>query len=80
MKETTYYCDVCNKEADVDTILVQVIFETEQTEGRPCEPYFTADLIDMCEDCKEFRLKGNQVYGRGAQGYNVYEFKGERGE
>jgi len=75
MKKEITFCDICKKECQVKTEEVQTIFLTEQTEGRGCKPYFSTFKLDICEDCENRRLKGNAVYGSGAQGYNAFTFK-----
>ena len=75
MKKEITYCDICGKEKTIDTKQIQVIFTTNQTDGYPVDPYFSTEKIDICADCQALRLKGNHIYGSGAQGYNRYEFK-----
>ena len=76
---TTYHCDVCKVITPTqNTLKIQVIFTTEQTEGRPCDPYLTDKNLDLCEMCLKAVLKGNYIFGSGAQGYNAYYFKGEK--
>lgn len=69
------YCDICHKKATTHKTL-QVIFTTEQTEGRSCKPYLSfPEELDLCDDCLGKIMKGNYVFGSGAQGYNDYYFK-----
>lgn len=70
-------CDIrdCNSEDNVKTISMQVIFVTEQNEGRGCKPYFQNAKFEMCQKCLEKALDGNAVYAAGAQGYNEFYFK-----
>jgi hypothetical protein len=75
MKKEITYCDVCEKEAKITTKLVSVIFTTDQTEGRSCQPYLVTDRIDICKDCDKKILDGNFLYAHGAQGHNTYYFK-----
>lgn len=76
---TVIHCDVCNSTKNVkEDIGIQVIFTTEQTEGRSVKPYLTPDLhkLDLCEDCLDTIIEdGKYLYGRGAMGYNKYEFR-----
>ena len=46
-----------------------VIFYTDQTEGRPSDPYISFEKIDICNDCLH---KAIRLTGRGAQGNNTY--------
>lgn len=69
-----YSCDVCCKKAETKKESIQVVFTTEQTEGRQCEPYLSIQKIDICQDCKDRILKGDMLFGAGAQGYNRYVF------
>lgn len=75
MKTEIYYCDVCSKEKDIKSINIDVVFLTDQTEGRYCEPYLSREKIDICEDCMIIVLSGKYIFGTGAQGYNKYSFK-----
>ena len=69
------YCDICNEKATAHKVL-QVIFTTEQTEGRPCKPYLNfPNELDLCDDCLGKIMEGNYVFASGAQGYNDYYFK-----
>lgn len=77
MKKTIekYYCDICGKEiecANLKKITYPVIFHTEQTEGRYCEPYISHQKIEICGECLEQICKLSAV---GAQGYNKYEIR-----
>lgn len=47
---------------------------TEQNEGRPCEPYFVNQKMDLCITCLE---KITVIHAKGAQGYNKYWVKKE---
>lgn len=69
-----YYCDVCGDTANKN-INTTVVFITEQTEGRDCEPYLDNKNIDICTSCLKEILKGKMLFGSGAQGYNSYWFK-----
>jgi hypothetical protein len=75
--KTIMSCDIkdCNSEKEVKTVKIQVIFTTEQTEGRSCAPYLSEERFDMCQECENKLLKGNYIFADGAQGYNTYYFK-----
>jgi hypothetical protein len=76
MKKVTYLCDVdgCENQ-DTETIKIQVLFTTDQTEGRGMPTYLSIHDLDICEHCINKILKGNYLYGSGAQGYNKFWFK-----
>jgi hypothetical protein len=77
MNKTTYTCDIegCGKEAENKGTDLQVIFLTEQNEGRMCEPHLYDVRIDICNDCMKKITSGNYVFAHGAQGANTYFFK-----
>ena len=82
MKIEKIICDVKNcitKKEDVQVIFknidIQVIFETDQTDGITSKPYLENIKLDLCENCKNKILNGNYLYAYGAQGYNTYYFK-----
>lgn len=73
MKRTIekFYCDICGAECQsVKEINYPVIFHTEQTEGRGCNPYISNTKIDVCNICCKKILK---LSATGAQGYNDYK-------
>lgn len=75
IKQVIYNCDICEKEIkeiDVVELGVPILFTTNQTDGYPCEPYYTQEKLDFCKDCAE---KATRIVGIGAQGYNQYHFK-----
>lgn len=73
---TSYYCDVCEKQTTKENeINIQCIFITEQTEGKPVNPYLSNQNIYLCFSCLNEVLKGNYIFARGAMGYNTYYFK-----
>jgi len=76
MKSVIFNCDVCEEEMDEKPSRdIQVIFTTEQTEGRSVKPYLDIIGLDFCNICINHLLEGNYVFGRGAQGHNKYYFK-----
>jgi len=80
-KETIiYYCDVCEAEDPKQKeTKIPVVFNTEQTEGRICEPYLSEATIDICKYClSEILEEGKILNAYGAMGYNKYEFKDTR--
>lgn len=74
MKVEQYFCDIndCKKECKSQQEKLQVIFTTEQTEGRGCNPYLDTATINICDACKEKVLQGMPIFAYGAQGYNTY--------
>jgi len=76
MKKEIFNCDVCGLEGDVIIKKdIQVIFTTDQTEGRSIEPHLSMEKIDICKSCLNKVVQGNYLWGYGAQGYNKYYFK-----
>lgn len=76
MKKEVCTCDIkgCSNQVTLNRSLpIQVIFTTDQTEGRGVKPYLDNVRLDICEDCLE-KLVKNQKYiiASGAQGYNTY--------
>lgn len=68
-------CDTCGAR-EAKRVKTSVVFTTEQTEGRPTEPYIQIHELDVCDDCLEQMVgNGRQIYAHGAQGYNTYYFK-----
>ena len=80
MKEEKIYCDIKNCKNEIPNVKnytkkqLDIIFTTEQTEGRPTKPYLTRENLDLCDNCYEKVLRENYIYGSGAQGYNEYKF------
>lgn len=73
-----YHCDVCRKEmAKKEPMKIQVIFNTDQTEGRPCSPYLDEYRLEICDDCLKKVHKGHYIFASGAMGHNDYYFKKE---
>lgn len=73
---TKYYCDVCKKETNNEEIDIQVIFTTEQNEGRSCYPHLCNEKLNICDDCMEKILfDGNYIFASGGMGINTYVFK-----
>lgn len=94
MRHESYRCDVCK--ATISTAMedinkkdgakksfqhaMQVIFITETCEGYPCKPYFANQSLDLCKGCLDCALGGKYIFAKGAQGYNEYFFKNNKGE
>lgn len=76
MKKELFFCDIkgCGKEATLKNVDMQVVFETEQTEGRIVPKYLSAEKLDLCDRCMKNIISGNYVFGRGAMGSNEYWF------
>lgn len=75
MKTTITKCDICKRTEDVQEKKMDVIFHTEQTEGRGVEPHLSNEKLDICDRCLQIVLNGNYVHGQGAMGYNEYFFR-----
>lgn len=83
MKEIILTCDICHKKNTAKGIIVketaiEVIFTTEQTEGKGIAHYLSKERFDCCNICSKKIIKGNYVFASGAQGYNKFWFKGEK--
>lgn len=75
--KTTYVCDICNSENDYNCERnMQVIFYTEQTEGRSVKPYLSKVDMCVCNECLAVVLEGNYIHAHGAMGCNKYYLKG----
>ena len=77
---TIYICDICKNKLNQNNEIklkfnIQVIFHTEQTEGRNVNPYLSNEKIDICQKCYNKVLEGNYIHGNGAQGCNNYYFR-----
>lgn len=71
-----YICDIanCDNETNNIGIQMQIIFTTEQTEGRNVEPYFSIENLDLCEKCLNITLKERKyIIAHGAMGNNTYD-------
>jgi hypothetical protein len=70
---TKYYCDLCGVVIqDYAEIKYPIIFHTDQTEGRGCEPYISHERIELCGECMKKVLV---LHAWGAQGNNKYEIR-----
>jgi hypothetical protein len=76
MKTETFSCDIkdCKNKAVKIGLTLDVIFHTEQTEGRGTAPHISRVTIDLCQQCYDNVVKGNYIHGAGAMGYNKYWF------
>ena len=72
---TRTICDVCENDKEVCSKNINIIFTTEQTEGRSVEPYLSLNKIDICVKCLAKVISGNMLFGEGAMGHNRYYFK-----
>lgn len=73
MKKLIQYCDVCGRENATEK-KIEVVFTTEQTEGRSVEPYLEIVKIDICSVCVSKKTMGEVLFAYGAQGHNHYQF------
>ena len=78
MKTEVYICDIkeCGRKAIHKDTKLQVIFTTDQTEGRSCSPYLDNVTIDICDECMAKILDGRAIYASGAMGCNEYSIAG----
>jgi hypothetical protein len=75
MRKETYTCDICEKKVENHVEKdIQVIFLTEQNEGRTIKPYMDNVKIDICDACMEKRMGGGSIYATGTMGHNDYHF------
>lgn len=75
MKVEKFYCDIsdCDNEATNIDKQLQIIFVTEQTEGRPIKPNFSIKKIDICNDClNEVLTTSTYIRASGAQGNDKF--------
>lgn len=73
-----FFCDICGKEVgkkDYVSVGLLVKFTTDQTEGRPCKPYFSREDFGLCWDCLD---KTVVVEASGCMGHNHYRWRDER--
>lgn len=70
---TTHKCDICGADAKHLQTKLQVVFTTEQTEGRPTTPHLSVEQLDLCGGCLQRIIDRHPVRGGGAQGHNTYE-------
>lgn len=75
MKKEIITCDVCESEDSIsEDIQMQVVFTTEQNEGRAVKPYFEIKRIDICAVCYNRVLDSKRyMTATGAMGYNDYK-------
>ena len=75
MKKTEHFCDIkdCGRGAVCIQGNIQVLFTTDQTEGRAVPPYLSDEKIDLCADhMTKLLSEGKYIHARGAMGYNEY--------
>lgn len=75
MKIITYTCDIkgCKSNAHEKPYKMQVIFTTETTEGKSCDPYLDFEKIYLCGTCRQRVISERRyIMADGAQGFNNY--------
>ncbi len=77
MTTTVITCDLCKEAlpANSKKVSIQVVFTTEQTEGRSTEPYLCLESIDCCKTCLNRIIDSHPLWASGAQGYNTYTWR-----
>jgi len=77
MTTTIVRCDLCKEElpAQSKKVAVQMVFTTEQTEGRSTTPYLSLESIDCCKKCLDRLIDSHPLHASGAQGYNDYQWR-----
>ena len=78
MKKEIKECDISNREHNADTEIrtytMDVVFTTEQNEGRATSPYIDNVTLELCSACRnEILIKRKMITAVGAMGYNKYE-------
>jgi hypothetical protein len=73
---TKHKCDICQDDAVHLKKPLQVVFVTEQTEGRSVTPHLSLETLDLCHGCLQRIVERHPVIGSGAQGHNTYRLKG----
>lgn len=71
--------DGCGREANISYLKIpmQVIFITEQTEGRGCGPYLDTKTMDLCAKCMNKIVEwGRYPIASGASGVYTYKIGG----
>lgn len=54
---------------------IGVVFITNQSTGRNCEPFLTIEHMYICDSCRNEIISGKQLFGSGANGFYHYWFK-----
>lgn len=75
MKTIIVSCDVCKGQISPRPHDIQVIFVSDQNEGKPSEPYLDEVTIDICKLCIDKVMSGKYIFSRGALGNNEYFFQ-----
>lgn len=65
-------CDICKKEEKTKRYPILVKWLTDQTEGKPSNPYYQVEHLDLCDKCLEEVVT---IEGVGAQGCNNFRTK-----
>ena len=66
-------CDLCGRRRDCIIIRYPVVFETDQTEGKSCEPYVSYTELDVCPECRRRVLMVRATVAMGCNEYRVVE-------
>ena len=86
MIQTKIICDTCWYESyntnttskihnkKINNKKLQVIFQTEQDEGRRVKDYLDTVDIDICDSCMSKILLWNYIFAKWGQWYNSYSF------
>ena len=76
-KVVAYYCDIagCGTPVEPEDVReYEVVFETEQNEGRSTEPYFQPAELYLCDKHREAYMQIQPIRATGAMGFNKYRF------
>lgn len=80
MRVVYVVCDVCAERKAQSEIKMNykldVIFTTDTTEGRSCNPYLSNVEMDLCNDCRGKIVKSKRyLLASGGQGSYEYEIQ-----
>lgn len=73
-----YGCDLCGKESqeknDFKKVRLNVIWTTEQSEGKNCKPYIDDEKLLLCQGCMDRIASSLIVKAYREHGDNQFEF------
>lgn len=78
---TTTNCDICAAaiiRPEKEPAKIQVVFNTEQTEGKYTTPHLYLQNMDICPECLQRLINEHPLIASGAQGYNRYEWRNSK--
>lgn len=78
MKTETFTCDIkdCGGKLGIKFRKLAIVMETDDNEGRSCEPYLATYEFDICAKCYVKMIDERKLISAyGAMGHNTYYFK-----